>query len=199
MSGSFPTSPAPSALKIQSYQPTRVSLSHNLRRSVRTNGAQRWVITADWVGLTRAQFAPIQAFVLAQRGQWDTFTAALPAHKLPQGIATGTPLVNGANQQGRSLATRGWTANLAGVMKAGDFLGIAGQTKVYMVTADANSDSTGSATLAIEPALLMAPSDSASLAVRNVPFTLAFGSDTLESAVAPGGIYNFSLQLMEAF
>jgi len=199
MSGSFPTSPAPSALKIQSYQPTRVSLSHNLRRSVRTNGAQRWVITADWVGLSRAQFAPIQAFVLAQRGQWDTCTAALPAHKLPQGVATGTPLVNGANQQGRSLATRGWTANLAGVMKAGDFLGIAGQTKVYMVTADANSDSTGSATLAIEPALLMVPSDSANLAVRNVPFTLAFGSDTLESAVAPGGIYNFSLQLVEAF
>jgi hypothetical protein len=199
MSGTFPLTPAPSALKIQSYQPTRVSLSHNLRRSVRTNGAQRWVITADWVGLTRAQFAPIQAFVLAQRGQWDTFTAALPAHKLPQGVATGTPLVNGANQQGRSLATRGWTANLAGVMKAGDFLGIAGQTKIYMVTADANSDSTGSATLAIEPALLMVPSDSASLAVRNVPFTLAFGSDTLESAVAPGGIYNFSLQLVEAF
>ena len=199
MSGSFPTNPAPSALKIQSYQPTRVSLSHNLRRSVRTNGAQRWVITADWVGLTRAQFAPIQAFVLAQRGQWDTFSAALPAHKLPQGIATGTPLVNGANQQGRSLATRGWTANLAGVMKAGDFLGIAGQTKVYMVTADANSDSTGSATLVIEPALLAIPSDNVNLAVRNVPFTLALGGDTLESAVAPGGIYNFSLQLVEAF
>ena len=199
MSGSFPNSPAPSALKIQSYQPTRVSLSHNLRRSVRTNGAQRWVITADWVGLTRAQFAPIQAFVLAQRGQWDTFTAALPAHKLPQGIATGTPLVNGANQQGRSLATRGWTANLAGVMKAGDFLGIAGQTKVYMVTADANADSTGSATLLIEPALLMVPSDKVSLVVRNVPFTLAMGGDTLESAVAPGSIYNFSLQLVEAF
>ena len=199
MSGSFPTSPAPSALKIQSYQPTRVSLSHNLRRSVRTNGAQRWVITADWVGLTRAQFAPIQAFVLAQRGQWDTFTAALPAHKLPQGIATGTPVVNGANQQGRSLATRGWTANLAGVMKSGDFLGIAGQTKVYMVTADANADSTGSATLVIEPALLAIPSDNVNLAVRNVPFTLALGGDTLESAVAPGGIYNFSLQLVEAF
>ena len=199
MSGSFPANPAPSALKIQSYQPTRVSLSHNLRRSVRTNGAQRWVITADWVGLSRAHFAPIQAFILAQRGQWDTFTAALPAHKLPQGIATGTPLVRGANQQGRSLATRGWTANLAGVMKAGDFLGIAGQTKVYMVTADANSDSTGSATLVIEPALLAIPSDNANLAVRNVPFTLALGGDTLESAVAPGGIYNFSLQLVEAF
>ena len=87
MSGTFPLTPAPSAIKIQSYQPTRVSISHNLRRSVRTNGAQRWVITADWVGLTRAQFAPIQAFVVAQRGQWDSFTAVLPAHKLPQGVA----------------------------------------------------------------------------------------------------------------
>lgn len=199
MSGSFPTNPAPSALKIQSYQPTRVSLSHNLRRSVRTNGAQRWVITADWVGLTRAQFAPIQAFVLSQRGQWDTFTAVLPAHKLPQGTATGTPQINGANQQGRSLTTRSWTAGLTNALKAGDFIGVFGQTKVYMVTADVNADAYGLATVPIEPALLAVPADGALLTVRNVAFTLALGSDTLESAVAPGSIYNFSLQLVEAF
>ena len=172
MSGTFPLTPAPSAIKIQSYQPTRVSISHNLRRSVRTNGAQRWVITADWVGLTRAQFAPIQAFVVAQRGQWDTFTAVLPAHKLPQGVASGSPLVNGASQQGRTLATRGWTASMAGVLKAGDFIGIAGQTKVYMVTADASSDGYGNATLVIEPALMAVPADGASLVIRNVPFEL---------------------------
>ena len=199
MSGTFPLTPAPSAIKIQSYQPTRVSISHNLRRSVRTNGAQRWVITADWVGLTRAQFAPIQAFVVAQRGQWDSFTAVLPAHKLPQGVATGTPQINGANQQGRSLSTRGWTAGLTGALKAGDFLGISGQTKVYMVTADVNADAFGLATLAIEPALLAVPADGAVITVRNVPFTLALGADTMESAVAPGSIYNFSLQLVEAF
>ena len=199
MSGTFPLTPAPSAIKIQSYQPTRVSISHNLRRSVRTNGAQRWVITADWVGLTRAQFAPIQAFVLAQRGQWDTFTAVLPAHKLPQGVASGSPLVNGASQQGRTLATRGWTASMAGVLKAGDFIGIAGQTKIYMVTADASSDGYGNATLVIEPALMAVPADGASLVIRNVPFTLALSSDTLESAVAPGAFYNFSLQFAEAF
>jgi hypothetical protein len=199
MSGTFPRSPAPSAIKIQSYQPTRVSISHNLRRSVRTNGAQRWVITADWVGLTRAQFAPIQAFVVSQRGQWDTFTAVLPAHKLPQGTASGSPLVNGASQQGRTLSTRGWSASTTGVLKAGDFIGISGQTKVYMVTADASSDGYGNATLVIEPALMAVPADGASLTVRNVPFTLALGGDTQESAVAPGAIYNFSLQFAEAF
>ena len=37
------------------------------------------------------------------------------------------------------------------------------------------------------------------ITVRNVPFTLALGTDTMESAVAPGSIYNFSLQLVEAF
>ena len=199
MSGTFPLTPAPSAIKIQSYQPTRVSISHNLRRSVRTNGAQRWVITADWVGLTRTQFAPIQAFVVAQRGQWDTFTAVLPAHKLPQGVASGSPLVNGASQQGRTLATRGWTASMASVLKAGDFIGIAGQTKVYMVTADASSDGYGNATLVIEPALMAVPADGSSLVIRNVPFTLALSSDTQESAVTPGAFYNFSLQFAEAF
>lgn len=199
MSGTFPSSPAPSALKIQSYQPTRVSLAHNLRRSTRTTGAQRWVITADWVGLSRAQFAPIQAFLLSQRGQWDSFTAALPVHRSPQGAATGSPVVNGTAQQGRALATRGWMASTAGVLKAGDFIGISGQSKVYMVTADANSDASGSATLAIEPALMVSPGDGVAVLVRSVPFKLALASDTLESAVAPGGIYNFSLQLVESF
>jgi hypothetical protein len=114
-------------------------------------------------------------------------------------VATGTPQINGANQQGRSLSTRGWTAGLTGALKAGDFIGVTGQTKVYMVTADVNADAFGLATVAIEPALMAVPADGAVITVRNVPFTLAFGTDTMESAVAPGSIYNFSLQLVEAF
>lgn len=199
MSGAFPLTPAPNAIKIQSLQPTRVSVAHSLRRSTRTTGAQRWLVTADWTGLTRPQFAPVQAFVIAQRGQWDSFTMLLPGHKQPQGTATGTPLVNGSSQAGRTLATRGWTANVTGILKAGDFIGITGQTKVYMVTADANSDGSGNAVLAIEPALMSAPADGAVLVVRNVPFTLALAGDTTEMAVQPPVLYNFSLPLVEAF
>ena len=88
---------------------------------------------------------------------------------------------------------------MAGVLKAGDFIGIAGQTKVYMVTADASSDGYGNATLVIEPALMAVPADGSSLVIRNVPFTLALSSDTQESAVTPGAFYNFSLQFAEAF
>lgn len=199
MSGSFPLTPSPSAIKIQSLAPTRVSVAHSLRRSTRTTGAQRWIVTADWEGLTRAQFAPIQALVIAQRGQWDSFSMVLPGHKQPQGVATGTPLVNGATQSGRTLATRGWSANVTGILKAGDFIGITGQTKVYMVTSDANSDASGNATLVIEPALMATPADGAALVVRNVPFTLALASDTIEIGVQPPVLYSFSLSLIEAF
>ena len=114
-------------------------------------------------------------------------------------MATGTPLVNGAGQSGRALATKGWSASVTGILKAGDFIGLTGQTKVYMVTADASSDAGGNATLTIEPALMGSPADGAALIVRNVPFTLALASDTLEMAVQPPVLYNFSLSLLEAY
>jgi len=123
----------------------------------------------------------------------------LPGHKAPQGVASGTPLVNGASQSGRTLVTKGWSASVNGILKAGDFIGITGQTKVYMVTSDANSDASGNATLNIEPALMTVPTDGAALTVRNVPFTLALASDTIEMGVQPPVLYNFSLSLVEAF
>ena len=118
---------------------------------------------------------------------------------MPQGVASGSPLVNGASQSGRTLVTDGWTPSTTGILKAGDFIGIAGQTKVYMVTADATSDAAGNATLTIEPALMATPADNAALVVRNVPFTLALATDTLEMAVQPPVLYNFSLSLVEAY
>jgi hypothetical protein len=50
--------------------------------------------------------------------------------------------------------------------------------------------------LSLSPAV---PADGAVMTLRNVPFTVALGADTMESVVAPGAIYNFSLQLIEAF
>ena len=39
----------------------------------------------------------------------------------------------------------------------------------------------------------------AALVVRNVPFTLALASDTIEIGVQPPVLYSFSLSLIEAF
>ena len=94
------------------------------------------------------------------------------------GVATGTPLVNGASQDTtyaaskdtdtQSLITDGWTNSTSGILKAGDVITIAGVNSVnrktrqdtgslaqFVVTADADSGaSTGPATLTISPAII---------------------------------------------
>jgi len=94
------------------------------------------------------------------------------------GVATGTPLVNGASQNTtyllskdtwtQSLVTDGWTNSQTGILKAGDVFTIAGVNSVnrrtredtgslaqFVVTADADSGaSTGPATLTISPPII---------------------------------------------
>jgi hypothetical protein len=94
------------------------------------------------------------------------------------GVATGTPLVNGASQTStyssvkdsmtQSLITDGWTNSTTGILKAGDVFTIASVyavnpvtkavlpfLKQFVVTADADSGaSTGPATLTIYPAII---------------------------------------------
>jgi hypothetical protein len=94
------------------------------------------------------------------------------------GVATGTPLVNGASQNttyllskdtiSQSLVTDGWTNSQTGILKKGDVFTIAdvysvnretfqstGQLQRFTVLADADSGaSTGPATLTIRPPII---------------------------------------------
>lgn len=95
------------------------------------------------------------------------------------GIATGTPLVNGATQnvtyaaskdtQSQTLLTDGWTASQTGILKAGDVITLAnvyavnggdrqstGELMDFTVTADADSDAVGNneASLTISPPII---------------------------------------------
>lgn len=115
---------------------------------------------------------------LGEIGGVDTFMSQnIPTHTV--GVATGTPLVKGANQTStyasvkdtntQSLVTDGWTASTTGILKAGDVITIAGVyavnpvtkavlpfLKQFTVTADADSGaSTGDSTLTITPAIIV--------------------------------------------
>ena len=82
------------------------------------------------------------------------------------GLLGGTPVVNGANQSGSSIVTNGWTASVTGLLNIGDVITFAGVYSVnpqsrattgelanFTITATANSDSGGNATLQISPAI----------------------------------------------
>lgn len=197
--GAFPTSPAPAQITLRSLQPTRVSRAHSLKRQARTRGAQCWGIKLAWSPLRRSEFMPLYAFLMAQRGQADPFTTILAAHTAPQGSWPGSPVVNGAGQTGRTVNLRGLTAGQTGIAKAGDFIKFANHGKVYMVTADANSDGGGLAALTIEPQLIATIAYGEALVTSSVPFTVALAADNMEANLQPGVFYGLEIDLIEVW
>lgn len=119
----------------------------------------------------------IEEASVGRYGRFDIFESnSLATHTV--GVATGTPLINGAAQNTtyaasgdawtQSLATDGWTNDTTGILKAGDVITIAGVNSVnrrtrvstgslqtFVVTADADSGATtGPATLTISPPII---------------------------------------------
>jgi hypothetical protein len=198
MSGTFPTSPAFNSLNVQSVQNTFVSRALSGRRQARQLGGQFWKMTATFPPMTRAQFAPIYAFIVKQRGRYESFTIVPAVISTGQGSPAGTPLMRGASQTGRTLATDGWTGGVA-IFKAGDFLKIAGNDKVYMVTADVTSNASSSADtpITIEPALVESPADNAAITHSSVSFTVALTSGIQEFSTGTSGLFSYELDFEE--
>ena len=198
MSGTFPATPAFRSLNVKSIQHTYVSRALSGRRQTRQIGGQYWQMTATFPPMTRTQFAPIYAFVVKQRGRYDSFSIVPTVISTGQGSPAGTPLMRGASQTGRTLATDGWSASTA-IFKAGDFLTIAGNDKVYMVTADVTSNASSSADtpITIEPALVESPADNAAITHSSVPFTVALTSGIQVFATGTAGLFQFELDMEE--
>ena len=78
MSGTLPQSPAFSSLTVTSVQPSFISRSISGRRQARQTHGQYFKLTAKYPPMTRAQFAPIHAFIMAQRGQYESFQVIPP-------------------------------------------------------------------------------------------------------------------------
>ena len=146
--------------------------------------------------MTRAQFAPIDAFVMKQRGQYESFQVVPPVLNAGLGSPAGTPLVNGADQTGRSVVTDGWNASIT-IFKAGDFLKFANHDKVYKVVTDATSDGSGDSTITIEPPLVTSPATDSAITYTSVPFTVALTSGIQEFATGTTGLFSFELDMEE--
>lgn len=153
----------------ESYSPTRVSVSHSLKKQVRSGNAQQWSFKLNWENLDRLEAGVLAAFINRQRGQYGAFELHLPGDfKNSAANPTGVPLLQVDTAAGvEYLSTMGWAAG-ALVLKAGDFLRLSSGTKLYQVVADVVSDGSGAATVPIFPQLYAPAADSTSLIVNNI-------------------------------
>lgn len=160
-----------------------------------------WQVDGQLPPMNRANAEKWLAFLIALRGSSGTFLLGDPAGKTPQGVATGTPLVNGANAAGsKTLATKGWTNTITGILKAGDYLQIGSGTsqRLYKVLNDANSDGSGHATLDIFPRLREALADGAAITTASTKGVFRLAVNTREWSINVAKIYGLSFKAIEA-
>ena len=132
-----------------------------------------------WSAARAAEAQKNQAW-LAQleqlKARGTIFTIYHPQRTTLFGVGGGTPLVNGANQTGASLAIKGLPLSTSGVFKAGDIITVAGLNPVLEFTADVNSDGSGNATTSIEPPIPAgsSPADGAAITTNATPGSVLY-------------------------
>jgi hypothetical protein len=128
----------------------------------------RWWCTISYEELRESDWRILDAWLARMRGMSGRALFPMIQAEEPRGLATGTPVVSGAAQTGRSLVTAGWTASTAGILLTGDYFSVPTDSgpELKIITADADSDADGKTTLRFEPPLRNSPASGAALTVR---------------------------------
>ena len=187
---SYPTSPAFNAINLESVSPTLYSEALSGRQQVRKVGGQKWAFTAEYAAMTRNEFQPVWAFIIAQKGRFGSFSIVPTGIASTNGTGTGVVTCSAASVGDTSVTIAGLTGDL----KAGDFVKFANHDKVYMLTADRS----GAGAISIEPALIANVSASEGLTYNNVPFKMRLANDLQKYKVGSGMFFNYEVDLVEA-
>jgi hypothetical protein len=191
MSGTYPASPIFESVGFKSVYYNLSSQSISGRTQVRNIGGQRFEFTASYSRLFKSEFAPVQAFVMSQRGMAETFNIVLPEISTTSGTASGTVRANGASSIGdKTIAIDG----LSGLLKAGDVVKFANHSKVYLVT----QDRSGAGNLSIEPGLVSAIINNEIVTYNSVPFLVRLNNDVQEYKLGSASLVDFEVDFIEA-
>lgn len=167
----FPTSFGLSSMTLGLDHAVAVAESEfTFEAQVQEHDGVAWELQGTLELLTRDQAAEYNAFVKALKGRVGTFLFSPSGFGTARGVATGTPLVNGADQTGNTLITDGWTISQTGILKNDDYFQLgSGSTATLhsVVNGDADSDGSGNATFDFAPKIVTAPADNAAITVAN--------------------------------
>jgi len=194
MSGSLPALPGFASLDVSGISGSYSTISQSSRRNSRKSNYHLWELTIVYPVMTVAEFRPVWAFINSQFGKFDTFT--VPAYDNPLGVASGSPIVssstiNTVTISGANLSVTGW-------LKAGDVVSFTGGTKLYMVTADVNSDASGFAIIPVYPDLMSTPGIGSAASITNAAYTVSLKNKIQKFNASIGGFYRFEIDVIES-
>jgi hypothetical protein len=183
----LPVNPKFKALTIKSHTPTLISETHSGKRQVRQRGGHRWMIEAEYPPMSRLEFAPLWAFIVARKGVYETFTF-VPGIYGNSSTGTNTSVMALGSQVAGAATI--WTSTQS--LTAGDFIKFSGHNKCYMVTEVPNTTS-----IHIEPPLHADVAESESIICESVEFTVALASDQQDTSIDVHSFHSFQLAIVE--
>jgi len=214
-SGSGTAGPGFASVKFTSDQPTIVDRTHSGRVITRAIAGQFWKIAITYNPLTRAEFDPVNSFLMAMQGSLKPFFVMLPQYSAFNAANASNP-VQAADG---SAVTAGKTYmkitySGAGTPQPGDIFNIidsnnSNHFKTYMVTryetdssysaisGEANLTS-GQKRLSFNPPLQYEVSNGAELEFTNPKIRVINKNRANEYSLNTNNLFKFSLSLEEA-
>lgn len=193
----FPTDIPFRSLNFTSNVPTMTakSLSGVEQRAI--VAGQYFSFTGNFSALTEAQRKKLFGYLMSQKGSYSSFAIALPEPLNDStGNYTGTITVATASA-GVLQVTAAVSANNTLIVKAGDLIKFSGHNKVYMVTADATSNGSGSVDIEFFPPLRTAISTSNTVAHKDVEMTVKLSDPNFGFSMTQDMYANFDIGFIE--
>lgn len=187
----FPANVAIKTLGFRMRSRNLASEARSGRRQSRNISEIQWEWSIQTREMTRAEFAPLMAYMAELDGSANTDDILLPHYSYHHGDVSGSPAVSGAVAAGsRTVPVDGF----AGTIPVGDFVAFPGHRKTYLVT----EELTGPGVLSIKPGLVQAVVDNEALTIDQVPFYFRQGSDSVDHEVdADRELFSYEIPMVE--
>jgi len=159
-----------------------------------------WQTTVTLPPMKRADAGAWQSFLMQLNGRFGTFLLGDPDGKTIQGSASTVISVNGDHSIGAfDVVVDGCTASST-EFKKGDYVqfGSGASSKLHMIVADITSDSSGNATLQIEPPLKTALSDDDVVTYSNTKAVMRMDANDLGWNANNVSLYGISFSCTES-
>lgn len=192
---SYPTSPKFRTVDLKSENSSLMSETVSGKIQIRQVANQKWSFSAKYPPMTRAEFMPIYAFLMQQKGMFGTFTVQIPIMEDARGTASGTLAVN--NGAGYAIGASTIAVDgITGTVVEGDLIKFAGHDKVYMVVS--HTETSGNTTsIGIEPPLYDAVADDETISYDDVPMKVRLRNDVQEFAIRTDSLMEYEVDFIE--
>ena len=205
------------SLRLRSNFPTSSNRTNGGRVITRTMATQYWELDIDYNPLERAEFEPVNSFIMSRQGRLNPFYVIMPQYSNPRNstfaayAAGNTVLSTGITNGGAvKMTIDGFPDNSVGSPKPGDMFNIvdtfnSNHVKLYMITRcetsldyDTVQPSTAQRIIHFTPSLTYTVPDNTTVRLVNPQLRGILKSDVQEYSLSVDNLYQYSLNIEEA-